>query len=67
MQRTAVEAFNSLRLCDYARIDQRVTPSGEIFVIEVNPNCYWNARQSSRARRASGASRITRSLEKSSS
>lgn len=40
MQEVAIEAFNALRLRDYARIDLRVTPNGEIFVIEVNPNCY---------------------------
>jgi D-alanine-D-alanine ligase len=40
MQRTAVEAFDALRLRDYARIDLRVTSAEEIFVIEVNPNCY---------------------------
>ena len=40
MQRVAVEAFHALRLRDYARIDLRVAPSGDIFVIEVNPNCY---------------------------
>jgi D-alanine-D-alanine ligase len=40
MQAVAVEAFNALRLRDYGRVDLRVTPSEEIFVIEVNPNCY---------------------------
>ena len=40
MQRIAVEAFHALRLRDYARIDLRVTSADEIFVIEVNPNCY---------------------------
>ena len=40
MQHVAVEAFDALRLRDYARIDLRVTASGEIYVIEVNPNCY---------------------------
>lgn len=40
MQKTAVDAFEALRLRDYARIDLRVTDAGEIFVIEVNPNCY---------------------------
>lgn len=40
IQQTAVRAFEALRLRDYARIDLRVTPSGEIYVIEVNPNCY---------------------------
>jgi D-alanine-D-alanine ligase len=40
MQRVAIEAFNALRLRDYARIDLRVSDAGEIYVIEVNPNCY---------------------------
>jgi D-alanine-D-alanine ligase len=40
MQRVAVETFETLRLRDYARVDLRMTASGEIFVIEVNPNCY---------------------------
>jgi D-alanine-D-alanine ligase len=40
LQRTAVESFGALRLRDYARIDLRVSADGEIFVIEVNPNCY---------------------------
>ena len=40
MQTVAVEAFHALRLRDYARIDLRVTPEGEIYIIEVNPNCY---------------------------
>lgn len=40
IQQTAVRAFDALRLRDYARIDLRVTQGGDIFVIEVNPNCY---------------------------
>jgi D-alanine-D-alanine ligase len=40
MQSVAVEAFNALRLRDYGRIDLRVSDEGEIYVIEVNPNCY---------------------------
>ena len=51
MQEVAVEAFNALRLRDYARIDLRVTEQGEIFVIEVNPNCYLE-RESEFARAA---------------
>ncbi|HKO14708.1 MAG TPA: ATP-grasp domain-containing protein [Gemmatimonadaceae bacterium] len=51
MQRVAVEAFDALRLRDYARIDLRVTREGEIFVIEVNPNCYLE-RESEFARAA---------------
>ena len=40
MQQVAVDAFNALRLRDYGRVDLRVTDAGEVFVIEVNPNCY---------------------------
>jgi D-alanine-D-alanine ligase len=40
MRQVAVESFNALRLRDYGRIDLRVADSGEIYVIEVNPNCY---------------------------
>jgi D-alanine-D-alanine ligase len=40
MQAVAVEAFNALRLRDYGRVDLRVTPDEQIYVIEVNPNCY---------------------------
>jgi D-alanine-D-alanine ligase len=51
MQRVAIEAFNALRLRDYARIDLRVSEAGEIYVIEVNPNCYLE-RESEFARAA---------------
>jgi D-alanine-D-alanine ligase len=40
MQMVAVEAFGALRLRDYGRVDLRVTPDEQIYVIEVNPNCY---------------------------
>ena len=40
MQAVAIESFNALRLRDYGRVDLRVTAAGEIYVIEVNPNCY---------------------------
>ena len=51
MQQIAVEAFHALRLRDYARIDLRVTADEQIFVIEVNPNCYLE-RESEFARAA---------------
>jgi D-alanine-D-alanine ligase len=51
MQKVAIDSFQALRLRDYARIDLRVTPSGEIYVIEVNPNCYLE-RESEFARAA---------------
>ena len=44
MHAVAVEAFHALRLRDYARIDLRVTESGDVYVIEVNPNCYLEAK-----------------------
>jgi len=40
LQEVAVDAFQALRLRDYGRIDLRVNDAGEIFVLEVNPNCY---------------------------
>ena len=51
MQQVAIEAFHALRLRDYARIDLRVSDAGEIYVIEVNPNCYLE-RESEFARAA---------------
>jgi len=44
LQRVAVEAFHALRLRDYARVDLRVTETGDVYVIEVNPNCYLEAK-----------------------
>ena len=44
MQKAALLAFHALRLRDYARIDMRVTDAGEIYIIEVNPNCYLEAK-----------------------
>jgi D-alanine-D-alanine ligase len=40
IQKVAVDAFQALRLRDYARVDLRVTDAEKIYVIEVNPNCY---------------------------
>ena len=40
LQEVAVAAFQALRLRDYGRVDLRVNAAGEIFVIEVNPNCF---------------------------
>lgn len=51
MQSVAVECFQALRLRDYARIDLRVTANGDVYVIEVNPNCYLE-RESEFARAA---------------
>jgi D-alanine-D-alanine ligase len=57
LQEVAVEAFSALRLRDYGRVDLRVTPSEEIHVIEVNPNCYLERRgEFARAGAAAGLS-----------
>jgi D-alanine-D-alanine ligase len=44
IQKAAVDSFHALRLRDYARVDMRVTDSGDVYVIEVNPNCYLEAK-----------------------
>lgn len=51
MKKIAVDSFHALRLRDYGRIDLRVSSAGEIYVIEVNPNCYLE-RESEFARAA---------------
>jgi D-alanine-D-alanine ligase len=40
LQKVALDAYRALRVRDYGRIDLRVTPGEEIFVIEVNASCY---------------------------
>jgi D-alanine-D-alanine ligase len=40
MHAVAVDAFQALRLRDYARVDMRVNAAGDIYVLEINPNCY---------------------------
>ncbi|HLF13028.1 MAG TPA: D-alanine--D-alanine ligase [Gammaproteobacteria bacterium] len=40
LQRVSLEAYRALRVRDYGRIDLRLSETGEIFVIEVNANCY---------------------------
>ena len=44
IKQVAIDAFQALRLRDYARVDLRVTGSARIYVIEVNPNCYLEAK-----------------------
>jgi D-alanine-D-alanine ligase len=38
LQETAVQVYSALKLRDYGRVDMRLTPKGEIYVIEANPN-----------------------------
>lgn len=40
VQKVALDAYRALRVRDYGRIDLRVAESGDIYVIEVNANCY---------------------------
>jgi D-alanine-D-alanine ligase len=40
LQKVAADAYRALRVRDYGRIDMRLTPTGEIYVIEVNASCY---------------------------
>ncbi|GAC1472054.1 MAG: D-alanine--D-alanine ligase [Isosphaeraceae bacterium] len=40
LQKVSLEAYRALKVRDYGRVDLRVTDTGEIYVIEVNANCY---------------------------
>ena len=40
LQETSLDAYRALRVRDYGRIDLRLTPTNEIYVIEVNASCY---------------------------
>ena len=40
LQKVAVQAYRALRVRDYGRVDLRLTEAGEIYVLEVNANCY---------------------------
>src|SRR4051812_1928127 len=40
LQKVALDAARALRVRDYGRVDLRLTGTGEIYVIEVNANCY---------------------------
>lgn len=38
LSETALAAFRALKLRDYGRIDMRLAPNGDVYVIEANPN-----------------------------
>ena len=40
LQKVALDAYRALRVRDYGRVDLRLTETGDIYVIEVNANCY---------------------------
>ena len=57
LQKTAVSAFQVLKLRDYGRVDMRLAPDGKIYVLEVNPNPWLlSTAEFSRAARKSGRS-----------
>jgi len=56
IQETALAAYVALGLRDYGRIDLRVAPQGEIYVIEANPNP-WLAPEAELAIAAAAAGR----------
>jgi D-alanine-D-alanine ligase len=40
LHKASVDAYRALRVADYGRVDLRLTETGEVYVIEVNANCY---------------------------
>ena len=40
LQKVSLEAYRALKVRDYGRVDLRYAETGEIYVIEVNANCY---------------------------
>jgi D-alanine-D-alanine ligase len=40
LQKVSINAYRALRVRDYGRVDLRVNPAGEVYVIEVNASCY---------------------------
>ena len=41
---TALAAYRAVKLRDYGRIDMRLTPGGEVYVIEANPNPWLSSK-----------------------
>ena len=57
LQQTALAAYRALKMRDYGRIDMRLTPKGEVYVIEANPNPWlWSSAEFAMAAKASGRS-----------
>jgi D-alanine-D-alanine ligase len=45
LSETALAAYRAVKLRDYGRIDMRLTPEGEVYVIEANPNPWLSSKQ----------------------
>lgn len=55
LQEVSLDACRALRVRDYGRVDLRLTPGNEIYVLEVNANCYLErAGEFATAARAAG-------------
>jgi D-alanine-D-alanine ligase len=55
LQKVSLDAYRALRVRDYGRVDLRLAATGEIFVIEVNANCYLeNKSEFAMAAKAAG-------------
>jgi D-alanine-D-alanine ligase len=40
LRQVSLDAYRALRVRDYGRVDLRLTEAGDLYVIEVNANCY---------------------------
>ena len=59
LSETALNAYQAVKLRDYGRIDMRLTPKGEVYVIEANPNPWLASKQEfAMAAKASGRSYV---------
>jgi D-alanine-D-alanine ligase len=59
LERVSIDAYRALRVRDYGRVDLRVTPAGEVYVIEVNASCYLEkSAEFATAARAAGISYV---------
>ena len=57
LMETAIAAYRAVKLRDYGRIDMRLTPKGELYVIEANPNPWLSSKHEfAMAAKASGLS-----------
>jgi len=55
LQRISLAAYRALRICDYGRVDLRLSDAGEAYVIEVNASCYLEEKgEFAMAARAAG-------------
>jgi D-alanine-D-alanine ligase len=55
LQKIAIDAARAVRVRDYGRVDLRLTDTGDIYVIEVNANCYLeSASEFANAGKAAG-------------